>query len=49
MRTWLDHMDYRPIGFRQSRSVCRVEFTEEPEARAFAAAFSGRVRSASTA
>ena len=46
MRTWLDQMHYDPIGFRQAGSVCRVEFANGTHARAFSAAFSGRLRSA---
>jgi len=45
MRTWLDHMKFQAIGFRQipGANICRVDFEHEPEARAFAQAFSGRV------
>lgn len=47
MRTWLDHMRYQPAGFRHSAvartAVCRIDFTIEPEARAFAQAFGGRL------
>src|SRR5258708_10712766 len=44
MRTWLDHMRYQPIAFRQlPGAVCRVDFTDEAEAAIFARAFSGRL------
>ena len=47
MRTWLDHMRYQPVGFRHSAvaktAVCRIDFTAEPDAKAFARAFSGRL------
>ena len=44
MRTWLDHMKYHAIGFRQisGANVCRVDFESEEEARVFAQAFAGR-------
>ena len=45
MRTWLDHMKFHIIGFRQmpGMNVCRVDFQGELEARAFAQAFAGQV------
>ena len=45
MRTWLDHMKFQAIGFKQipGASTCRVDFESEQEARAFAQAFAGRV------
>ena len=45
MRTWLDHMQFQPIGFRQasSASACRVDFTDEGQAKVFAKAFSGQL------
>jgi hypothetical protein len=45
MRTWLDHMKFQAIGFRQTSStnICRVDFENEQEARAFAQAFAGQV------
>ena len=45
MRTWLDHLKFQAIGFRQipSTHVCRVYFEGEQEARAFAQAFAGQV------
>jgi len=45
MRTWLDHMKFQAIGFRQipGANICRVDFQDEPEARAFAQAFAGQV------
>ena len=45
MRTWLDHMRFQAIGFRQvpGANLCRVDFQTEPEARAFAQAFAGQV------
>ena len=43
MRNWLDHMDYRPVGFRTAGAVCRADFMDEEHAKAFATAFSGRV------
>jgi hypothetical protein len=45
MRTWLDHMKFQAIGFRQipGANICRVDFEHEQEARAFARAFSGQV------
>jgi hypothetical protein len=47
MRTWLDHMHYQPVGFRHSSvaktAVCRIDFTVEGDAKAFARAFGGRL------
>ena len=45
MRTWLDHMKFQAIGFRQipGANICRVDFKSEQEARAFAQAFASRV------
>ena len=45
MRTWLDHMKFQAIGFRQipGTNISRIEFEGEPEARAFAQAFAGQV------
>jgi hypothetical protein len=45
MRTWLDHMKFQAIGFRQipSANICRVDFESEQEASAFAQAFAGHV------
>jgi hypothetical protein len=45
MRTWLDHMKFEAIGFRQipGADVCRVDFQREQEATAFAQAFAGQV------
>jgi hypothetical protein len=45
MRTWLDHMKFQAIGFRQIRGAnsYRVDFEGEQEARAFAHAFAGQV------
>ena len=45
MRTWLDHMKYQAIGFRQipGANICRVDFQGEQEARAFAQAFAGQL------
>jgi hypothetical protein len=47
MRTWLDHKKFQAIGFRQipGANIYRVDFEGEQEARAFAQAFAGRVRS----
>jgi hypothetical protein len=47
MRTWLYHMKFQAIGFRQipGASTCRVDFQGEQEARAFAQAFAGQVLS----
>jgi hypothetical protein len=45
MRTWLDHMKFEAIGFRQipGTNVCRINFEDEQEARAFAQAFAGQL------
>jgi hypothetical protein len=45
MRTWLDHMKFQAIGFRQipGANICRVDFGSEQEAKAFAQAFAGQV------
>jgi hypothetical protein len=45
MRTWLDHMRFQAIGFRQipDAHICRVDFASEQQARAFAQAFAGKV------
>jgi len=45
MRTWLDHMKFQPIGFRQipGANICRVDFESDQAARAFAQAFAGQV------
>jgi len=45
MRTWLDHMKFQAIGFRQIRGAnnYRADFEGEQEARAFAQAFAGQV------
>jgi hypothetical protein len=45
MRTWLDHMKFQAVGFRQipGANICRVDFEGEQEAAAFAKAFGGRV------
>jgi hypothetical protein len=45
MRTWLDHMKFQAIGFRQipGANICRVDFESEQAARAFAQAFAGQV------
>jgi hypothetical protein len=45
MRTWLDHMRFQAIGFRQTTvaNICRVDFRGEEEARAFAQAFGGQI------
>lgn len=45
MRTWLDHMKFQAIGFRQitGANICRVDFETEQEAREFAQAFAGQV------
>jgi hypothetical protein len=44
MRTWLDHMKFQAIGFRQipGANICRVDFESEQAARAFARAFAGQ-------
>ena len=48
MRTWLDHMKFQAIGFRQipGTNVYRVDFEDEVEARTFAQAFAGQVPTA---
>ena len=45
MRTWLDHMRFQAISFRQTphANICRVDFATESEASAFAEAFAGRM------
>jgi hypothetical protein len=45
MRTWLDHMKFEAIGFRQipGANICRVDFEAEREAKAFAQAFGGQL------
>jgi hypothetical protein len=45
MRTWLDHMKLQAIGFRQipGTNICRINFEDEQEARAFAQAFAGQL------
>jgi len=45
MRTWLDHMRFQAIGFRQNPSgnIWRIDFEGEQEARAFAQAFAGQL------
>jgi hypothetical protein len=45
MRTWLDHMKFEAIGFRQipGANIYRVDFEGEQEARAFAQAFAGQI------
>jgi hypothetical protein len=45
MRTWLDHMKFHAIGFRQipSANIWRIDFEGEQQARAFAQAFGGQV------
>jgi hypothetical protein len=47
MRTWLDHMHHQPVGFRHSAvaktAICRIDFTAEHDAKAFAQAFGGRL------
>ena len=51
MRTWLDHMKFQAIGFRQipNANICRVDFESEPAATAFAHAFAGQVLNRSAA
>jgi len=51
MRTWLDHMRFQAIGFRQipGASICRVDFQGEQEATAFAQAFAGQILNRSAA
>ena len=45
MRTWLDHMKFQAIGFRQipGTNVYRIDFEGEQEARTFAQAFAGQI------
>ena len=45
MRTWLDHMKFEAISFRQipGANIYRVDFEGEQEARAFAQAFACQV------
>ena len=45
MRTWLDHMRFQAIGFRQipGTNACRIDFQSEQEAREFAQAFAGQI------
>ena len=45
MRTWLDHMKFQAIGFRQipGTNICRINFEDEQEAIAFAQAFAGQL------
>jgi len=45
MRTWLDHMKFEAIGFRQipGTNICRINFEDEQEASAFAQAFAGQL------
>ncbi len=45
MRSWLDHAQFRAIGFRQisGSNSCRVDFESEQEACSFAQAFAGQV------
>jgi hypothetical protein len=53
MRTWLGHLHCELGAFRSSsiggKTVCRVEFMVEAEARTFAQAFGGRVLGAAAA
>jgi hypothetical protein len=51
MRTWLDHMKFQAIGFRQipGTNICRVGFENEREAEAFARAFAGQILNRATA
>jgi hypothetical protein len=51
MRTWLDHMKFQAVGFRQvpGANTCRVDFEGEQQARAFAQAFAGQVLSRTAA
>jgi hypothetical protein len=45
MRTWLDHMKFEAVGFRQiaGADLCRVDFDNKQQATKFAQAFSGRL------
>ncbi len=51
MRTWLDHHRFETVAFRQWKTeigiVFNLHFQHEVEAAAFAAAFDGRLESAS--
>lgn len=51
MRTWLDHMKFQAVGFRQvpGANTCRVDFEGEQQARAFAQAFAGQILSRTAA
>ena len=51
MQAWLDHMYFETAGFRQvpGTNSCRVDFSDELEARAFAQAFSGELLSRTAA
>jgi len=53
MRTWLDHRRFEPATFRYTfappAGVFRIDFTDEAQAAAFAAAFGGRVSMAMAA
>jgi hypothetical protein len=51
MRTWLDHMKFQAIGFRQvpGGNACRIDFAGEEQASAFAKAFSGQILGRTTA
>ena len=51
MRTWLDHMRFEAIGFRQipGANICRVDFQTEQQAKTFALAFAGQVLSRTAA
>jgi hypothetical protein len=45
MRTWLDHMKFQAIGFKQipGANIYRVGFEDEQEARTFAREFAGQI------
>jgi hypothetical protein len=45
MRTWLDRMKFDALGFRRipDANTYRIDFSGEPEARAFAQAFAGQL------
>jgi hypothetical protein len=45
MRTWLDHMKFQAIGFKQipGANIYRVGFEGEQEARTFAREFAGQI------
>ena len=53
MRTWLDHQQIEPHGFRHRRDSARimihVDFNSEPDAISFARVFGGRMVGAPTA